>query len=189
MGFYRIFIIHKQFCWGSLERDWFSLSLFCTELKSMSSFCWKLTLLVELLAGTCHFEWPFLIHVYNFHMTLTTKFCLCLISVPSKPQNLTVQAVTSNSIRLSWREPKNLNGAIDGYHIFHMHDNQTGVEILKSSSITGGPYITYELPNLSEDPSYSIFKLACFIETTYHIVWENCLNEIPMLHVLLYSTQ
>ncbi|XP_037919169.1 tyrosine-protein phosphatase 99A isoform X3 [Hermetia illucens] len=86
----------------------------------------------------------------------TTVLVMTDEGVPSKPQNLTVQAVTSNSIRLSWREPKNLNGAIDGYHIFHMHDNQTGVEILKSSSITGGPYITYELPNLKPYTEYRI---------------------------------
>lgn len=83
-------------------------------------------------------------------MSIHTKYyChLCLIAVPSKPLNLTVLDVTSRSITMSWLPPKNQNGAITGYHVFHKHDNQTEVEIVKRNSIDS--IIRYEIPKLSK---------------------------------------
>lgn len=71
-----------------------------------------------------------------------------LLSVPSKPQNLTVLDVTATSITMSWHPPKNQNGAIAGYHVYHIHENQTGVEIVKRSAADSA--IRFELPKLSE---------------------------------------
>lgn len=75
-----------------------------------------------------------------------------LLSVPSKPQNLTVLDVTATSITMSWHPPKNQNGAIAGYHVYHIHENQTGVEIVKRSAADSA--IRFELPKLSEYMKY-----------------------------------
>lgn len=74
-------------------------------------------------------------------------FCNIFL-VPSKPQNLTVLDVTATSITMSWHPPKNQNGAIAGYHVFHIHENQTGVEIVKRNAADSA--ITFELPKLSK---------------------------------------
>ncbi|KAL5284293.1 PTPRZ1.2 family protein [Megaselia abdita] len=87
----------------------------------------------------------------------------CFLAVPSKPLNVTVQNVTSTTIQLSWHEPKNQNGAIVGYHVFHIHDNnQTGVEIVKRfrSSDGNGPYTTFILPGLKPFTDYKIIIKA-----------------------------
>lgn len=75
---------------------------------------------------------------------------LSLVAVPSKPQNLTVLDVSSTSITMSWHPPKNQNGAIAGYHVFHIHDNQTGVEIVKNSRNAAETLIHFELQSLSK---------------------------------------
>lgn len=49
---------------------------------------------------------------------------------------------------MSWHPPKNQNGAIAGYHVFHIHENQTGVEIVKRNAADSA--ITFELPKLSK---------------------------------------
>ncbi|XP_046806684.1 tyrosine-protein phosphatase 99A-like isoform X2 [Lucilia cuprina] len=74
--------------------------------------------------------------------------------VPSKPQNLTVLDVTATSITMSWHPPKNQNGAIAGYHVFHIHENQTGVEIVKRNAADSA--ITFELPKLKPFTEYRI---------------------------------
>ncbi|CAD6992564.1 unnamed protein product [Ceratitis capitata] len=73
-----------------------------------------------------------------------------ILVLPSKPLNLTVLNVTSTSITMSWYPPKNQNGAIAGYHVFHIHENQTGVEIMKNSRNSQDSIIIFELPNLTE---------------------------------------
>ncbi|XP_073818850.1 protein tyrosine phosphatase 99A isoform X3 [Musca autumnalis] len=74
--------------------------------------------------------------------------------VPSKPQNLTVLDVTATSITMSWHPPKNQNGAIAGYHVYHIHENQTGVEIVKRSAADAA--IRFELPKLKPFTEYRI---------------------------------
>uniref|UniRef100_A0A0K8UA23 Tyrosine-protein phosphatase 99A n=1 Tax=Bactrocera latifrons TaxID=174628 RepID=A0A0K8UA23_BACLA len=80
--------------------------------------------------------------------------------VPSKPLNLTVLNVTSTSITMSWYPPKNQNGAIAGYHVFHIHDNQTGVEIMKNSRNSQDSLIIFELPNLKPFTDYRVIVQA-----------------------------
>lgn len=88
----------------------------------------------------------------NFLPTFSYTFSLSLsvFAVPSKPQNLTVLDVSSTSITMSWHPPKNQNGAIAGYHVFHIHDNQTGVEIVKNSRNAAETLIHFELQSLSK---------------------------------------
>lgn len=86
------------------------------------------------------------------------------IVVPSKPLNLTVLDVTANSITMSWLPPKNQNGAIAGYYVFHKHDNQTGVEIVKRN--TADFIIRYEIPKLSKYGINSRIFLHCKILET-----------------------
>ena len=78
------------------------------------------------------------------------NFKFLILSVPSKPLNLTVLDVTDKTITMSWHPPKNQNGAIAGYHVFHIHDNQTGVEIVKNTRNSAENIITFILPNLSK---------------------------------------
>ncbi|XP_067618842.1 tyrosine-protein phosphatase 99A isoform X2 [Eurosta solidaginis] len=80
--------------------------------------------------------------------------------VPSKPLNLTVLNVTSTSITMSWYPPKNQNGAIAGYHVFHIHENQTGVEIMKNSRNSQDSIIIFELPNLKPFTDYRVIVQA-----------------------------
>ncbi|XP_043864054.1 tyrosine-protein phosphatase 99A isoform X4 [Drosophila mojavensis] len=80
--------------------------------------------------------------------------------VPSKPQNLTVLDVSANSITMSWHPPKNQNGAIAGYHVFHIHDNQTGVEIVKNSRNSAETLIHFELQNLKPFTDYRVIVKA-----------------------------
>ncbi|XP_068157399.1 tyrosine-protein phosphatase 99A isoform X3 [Drosophila tropicalis] len=80
--------------------------------------------------------------------------------VPSKPQNLTVLDVSANSITMSWHPPKNQNGAIAGYHVFHIHDNQTGVEIVKNSRNSVETLIHFELQNLRPFTDYRVIVKA-----------------------------
>ncbi|XP_034489100.1 tyrosine-protein phosphatase 99A isoform X2 [Drosophila innubila] len=80
--------------------------------------------------------------------------------VPSKPQNLTVLDVSANSITMSWHPPKNQNGAIAGYHVFHIHDNQTGVEIVKNSRNSAETLIHFELQSLKPFTDYRVIVKA-----------------------------
>ncbi|XP_052891620.1 tyrosine-protein phosphatase 99A isoform X2 [Anopheles moucheti] len=70
---------------------------------------------------------------------------------PSPPQNLTVLEVTSTTIKLTWREPEKANGAIHGYRVYYIHQNQTDLHmpILKLNEMQNSVY-HYTLSNLSE---------------------------------------
>uniref|UniRef100_A0A1A9ZZ83 Fibronectin type-III domain-containing protein n=1 Tax=Glossina pallidipes TaxID=7398 RepID=A0A1A9ZZ83_GLOPL len=80
------------------------------------------------------------------------------VPMPSKPLNLTVLDVTSSSITMSWLPPKNQNGAIAGYHVFHIHENQTGVEIVKRNAADS--VIRFELPKLKPFTEYRVIVKA-----------------------------
>lgn len=71
------------------------------------------------------------------------------ILVPSKPLNLSVLEVTSTTITIGWREPENLNGAIMGYRVFYINQNQTYFATIRSGTAVG-ELITYVLNDLSE---------------------------------------
>lgn len=70
-----------------------------------------------------------------------------LLTVSSKPLNLTVLGVNSDAISLRWTEPERANGAINGYRIYFMYANYTDVRNIKISK--GSQYIPYTLTNLS----------------------------------------
>lgn len=46
------------------------------------------------------------------------KYYRFIVAVPEKPQNLSVLEVTSTTIKISWKEPLRLNGAIHGYRVY-----------------------------------------------------------------------
>lgn len=71
------------------------------------------------------------------------------IIVPSKPLNLTVLEVTSTTITIGWRDPENLNGAIVGYRVFYIHQNQTYFATVRSGT-GAGEMIRYDLCDLSK---------------------------------------
>lgn len=69
--------------------------------------------------------------------------------MPSKPLNLTVLEVSSTTITIGWRDPENLNGAIVGYRVFYIHQNQTYFATVRSG--TGADeMIRYSLCDLSK---------------------------------------
>lgn len=70
-------------------------------------------------------------------------------TVPSKPLNLTVLEVTSTTITIGWRDPENLNGAIVGYRVFYIHQNQTYFATVRSGT-GAGEMIRYDLCDLSK---------------------------------------
>lgn len=65
---------------------------------------------------------------------------------------------------MSWHPPKNQNGAIAGYHVFHIHDNQTGVEIVKNSRNAAETLIHFELQSLSKSKGHTYKSVAILIE-------------------------
>ncbi|XP_055902453.1 tyrosine-protein phosphatase 99A isoform X2 [Eupeodes corollae] len=83
----------------------------------------------------------------------TTILVMTDEGVPSKPLNLTVLDVTSTTITLTWLVPKNQNGIINGYHVFHLHENQTGVGIARASD---GPSVTFVMDKLKPFTEYRI---------------------------------
>lgn len=82
--------------------------------------------------------------------------------MPLPPRNVTVQEVTSSSIKISWLEPEKANGVIHGYRIYYTFLNQTLLHMpsLKNDA-NSGPVYTYTLNNLSEY-SQALLQL-CFL--------------------------
>ncbi|XP_035894669.1 tyrosine-protein phosphatase 99A isoform X1 [Anopheles stephensi] len=80
---------------------------------------------------------------------------------PSPPQNLTVLEVTSTTIKLTWREPEKANGAIHGYRVYYIHQNQTDLHmpILKLNEMQNSVY-HYTLSNLKPFSEYRILVTA-----------------------------
>ncbi|XP_055614452.1 tyrosine-protein phosphatase 99A-like isoform X2 [Uranotaenia lowii] len=81
--------------------------------------------------------------------------------VPSKPLNLSVLEVTSTTIKITWREPEKQNGAIHGYRVYYVHQNQTllHLPILKAKEGINSVY-TYTLSNLKPYTDYKMIVAA-----------------------------
>lgn len=69
--------------------------------------------------------------------------------MPTKPLNLTSNAITSTAIELSWVEPVCANGIISGYRLYYMYANYTDVLMYKTDDYDG-PVIEFILKELSE---------------------------------------
>lgn len=67
--------------------------------------------------------------------------------------------VTSTTITIGWRDPENLNGAIVGYRVFYIHQNQTYFATVRSGT-GAGEMIRYDLCDLSKCCSMFIL-FAC----------------------------
>ncbi|XP_021710392.1 tyrosine-protein phosphatase 99A isoform X2 [Aedes aegypti] len=91
----------------------------------------------------------------------TTVLVMTDEGVPSKPLNLSVLEVTSTTIKITWREPEKLNGAIHGYRVYYVHQNQTllHLPILKADAAVNSVY-TYTLSNLKPYTDYKIIVAA-----------------------------
>ena len=72
--------------------------------------------------------------------------------VPSPPRNVTVQRINNLMARVQWNEPLQLNGRINGYHIYvhNMAANLTEVKRLQTSDFTQHLF-EYTIHNLSND--------------------------------------
>lgn len=71
--------------------------------------------------------------------------------MPSKPLNLTVVGVNGTSIRLSWIAPEHSNGAIQGYWIYYVYQNETLFKPCLKNDAATGTKIFYNLTNLRKD--------------------------------------
>ncbi|XP_058457054.1 tyrosine-protein phosphatase 99A [Malaya genurostris] len=91
----------------------------------------------------------------------TTVLVMTDEGVPSKPLNLSVLEITSTTIKITWREPEKSNGAIHGYRVYYVHQNQTllHLPILKSDAAVNSVY-TYTLANLKPYSDYKIIVAA-----------------------------
>lgn len=80
---------------------------------------------------------------------------------PSKPVNLSVLEVTSTTIKITWREPEKLNGAIHGYRVYYVYQDQTllHLPILKADAGVNSVY-TYTLSNLKPYSDYKMIVTA-----------------------------
>ncbi|XP_063928096.1 tyrosine-protein phosphatase 99A isoform X2 [Zophobas morio] len=88
----------------------------------------------------------------------TTVLVMTDEGVPSKPQDLTVLDITSDTITLKWTQPEKLNGAIEGYRVYYLYNNLTDMnrDKIKPSS----PHISYNLTNLTPFTDYKIWVKA-----------------------------
>lgn len=82
---------------------------------------------------------------------MPTFLCLFSVVFPDKPTNLTVTSITSRSVEISWKNPK--NGGIYGYSEFLIKLKKDDslifsitTEIVNQYKIHDlSPYITYEI--------------------------------------------
>lgn len=124
------------------------------------------------------FSWSIFIVAINIHSTF---FFFILFIVPSKPLNLTVLEVTSTTITIGWREPENLNGAIVGYRVFYIHQNQTYFATVRSGT-AAGELIRYDLSDLSK---YSLTML-CACNAQFNV--PNIKFLIPLITSLIFPS-
>ncbi|KAF5300368.1 hypothetical protein FQR65_LT00989 [Abscondita terminalis] len=111
-------------------------------------------------AAICCILMATLAHITNQNYTTTTEtFTTIDTEVPSKPLNITVLGVTSNSVYLSWFEPLHANGPIDGYRIYYMHANFTEVQTHRLQG-GGSSHILYNLTDLKPNTEYDIWVKA-----------------------------
>lgn len=75
-------------------------------------------------------------------------FFIVHLQVPSKPLSLNVVGVNGTSIRLSWIEPEHSNGAIQGYWIYYVFQNETLLKPCLKNNTAKGTKIFYSLTNL-----------------------------------------
>ena len=78
----------------------------------------------------------------------STSFVITL--VPSSPQNVQTQDVTSTSITLIWKPPQNPNGRLHGYEVSYMPNGGSpsvmGVQNTTTWKLTGlKPYTVYTI--------------------------------------------
>ncbi|XP_044256980.1 tyrosine-protein phosphatase 99A isoform X3 [Tribolium madens] len=90
----------------------------------------------------------------------TTVLVMTDEGVPSKPRDLTVLEVSSNTIMLRWTQPEKPNGAIEGYRVYYMYNNYTSVDMNRDRIKPVSPYITYNLTNLKPYTEYKIWVKA-----------------------------
>ncbi|XP_023290155.1 tyrosine-protein phosphatase 99A [Orussus abietinus] len=94
-----------------------------------------------------------------------TAFVTTDEGVPSRPLNLTAHGVTSSSIELSWQEPENVNGVIEGYRVYYMHSNFTDVKTHKDDKAhrddnAKNQVVTFNLTSLEPFTEYIIWVKA-----------------------------
>ncbi|XP_075676436.1 protein tyrosine phosphatase 99A isoform X4 [Dermatophagoides pteronyssinus] len=81
--------------------------------------------------------------------------------VPSPPRNVTVQRINNLMARVQWNEPLQLNGRINGYHIYvhNMAANLTEVKRLQTSDFTQHLF-EYTIHNLKPFTQYKVWTKA-----------------------------
>lgn len=85
-----------------------------------------------------------------YKMQINQYFFNSSFPVPSHPYNLTVEEVTSTTIKLAWHVPDEPNGRLDGYRIYYIFQNETMIKSMPAKETGPGPVVHYVLSNLSE---------------------------------------
>jgi len=86
----------------------------------------------------------------NLYTQLNNNRLLCL--APGQPQKLKSEAITSNSIQLSWESPEPSSASIDSYELyFHDSHSQKNLSVTVTS-----PRNSFLLEDLAPDTFYDI---------------------------------
>ena len=99
-------------------------------------------------------------------MCVQANYIIIVLSAPSAPQNLTVNATSSTSLFASWAEPETPNGPIDIYKVYlqKVNDVGHGVKRKRSSSqlqpVKRVSMTSASVTNLEKFTSYRVFVKA-----------------------------
>ena len=79
----------------------------------------------------------------------TTVVVMTDEGVPSAPLNVSTHSISNTSVTISWEEPSQPNGLIQGYRLYFMHDNFTDVRTIKEAN----KHMEYKLQGLGKQNS------------------------------------
>ena len=76
----------------------------------------------------------------------TTVVVMTDEGVPSAPRNVSTHSISNTSVTISWDQPSQPNGLIQGYRLYFMHDNFTDVRTIKEAD----SHMEYKLQGLGK---------------------------------------
>ena len=76
----------------------------------------------------------------------TTVVVMTDEGVPTAPRNVSTHSVTNSSVTVTWLQPSQPNGAIEGYRLYFMTDNFTDVRTIKEANT----HMEYKLQDLGK---------------------------------------
>ena len=80
----------------------------------------------------------------------TTVVVMTDEGVPSAPLNVSTHSITNTSVTVTWQQPSQPSGVIQGYRLYFMHTNFTDVRTVKEA----GEHLQYKLEGLGKNYSH-----------------------------------